>query len=167
MRGRDRRHAPRYPPKVSDRLLSPGPSYLREQPIRIAERTFQAGMGRPSEAPDGWWLAILWVIDDDGVVSFRDVAPDAGPPPDPPLARLGPAISGALSGLILEDAGRLQMRLGLVKPPDDPERPWRAPLAIRAAFRFEPARAATMRPNELAETVLVGFRRAVERLHKP
>ncbi len=59
------------------------------------------------------------------------------------------------------------MRLGLVQPPDDPDRPWRAPLAIRAAFRFEPARAATMRPNELAETVLTGFRRSIEGLHKP
>jgi hypothetical protein len=127
----------------------------------------QAGMGRPSEAPDGWWLAILWVTDDAGVVSFRDVAPGTGPPPDPPLARLGPAISGALSGMILEDGGRLQMRLGLVQAPDDPDRPWRVPLAIRAAFRFEPARAAAMRPNELAETVLTGFRRSVEGLHKP
>lgn len=158
---------PGYPARVPDRLPPPGPSFLREQTVRIADRTFRAGMARPSEAPDGWWLAILWVTDDDGVVGFREVAPDAGPPPDPPLARLGPAISGALSGLILEDAGRLQMRLGLVKPPDDPERPWRTPLAIRAAFRFEPARAATMRPNELAETVLIGFSRAVEGLHKP
>jgi hypothetical protein len=124
-------------------------------------------MARPSDAPDGWWLAVLWVTDDDGVVSLTDVAPAAGPPPDPPLGRLGPGVSGALSGLILEDAGRLQMRLGLVAPPDDPSRPWRAPLAIRAAFRFEPARAATMRPNELAETVLTGFRQAIEGLHRP
>jgi hypothetical protein len=127
----------------------------------------RAGMGRPSEAPDGWWLGILWVVDDDGVIAFGDVAPQGGPPPDPPLARLGPAISGALSGLILEESGRLQMRLGLVQPPDDPDRPWRVPLAVRAAFRFEPARAATMRPNELAETVLTGFRRSVEGLRKP
>ena len=124
-------------------------------------------MGRPSEAPDGWWLAILWVADDAGVASFADVAPNAGPPPDPPLAWLGPAVSGALSGLILEDGGRLQMRLGLVQPPDDPDRPWRVPVAVRAAFRFEPARAAAMRPNELAEAVLAGFRRSVEALHKP
>jgi hypothetical protein len=127
----------------------------------------QAGMARPSDAPDGWWLAILWVADEAGVVSFRDVAPESGPPPEPPLGRLGPAISGALSGLILEDAGRLQMRLALVQQPDDPDRPWRAPLAIRAAFRFEPARAATMRPNELAETVLTAFRRSIEGLRKP
>jgi len=124
-------------------------------------------LSRPSEAPDGWWLTVAWVVDDEGVVSFRDVAPDAGPPPEPPLTRLGPAVSGELSGLILEDAGRLQMRLGLIAPPDDPARPWRVPLAIRAAFRFEPARAASMRPNELAETVLTGFRRAVEGLHRP
>ena len=84
--------------------------------------------------------------------------------PRPPVRRptrrspvSGPAIAGALSGLILEDAGRLQLRLGAVAPPDDPTRPWRSPLAVRAAFRFEPARAATMRPNELAETVLAAF----------
>ena len=124
-------------------------------------------MARPSEAPDGWWIALMWVTDDDGVVSFRDVAPASGPPPDPPLARLGPALSGALSGFILEDAGRLQMRVGMLVPPDDRERTWRAPLAVRAAFRFEPARAATMRANELADTVLGAFRRSVEALHRP
>ena len=152
---------------MPEQLPSPGPSFVREQTVRIGERTYRTGIARPTEAPDGWWLAILWVVDEAGVVSFRQVAPDAGPPADPPLARLGPAISGALSGLILEDAGRLQMRLVLVQPPDDPDRPWRAPLAIRTAFRFEPARQATMRPNELAETVLIGFRQAVEGLHKP
>ena len=120
-------------------------------------------MARPAEA-DGWWMTLLWVADDEGVVSFRDVASTAGPPPEPPLARLGPALSGALSGLILEDAGRLQLRVGSLVAPEDPARPWRAPRAVRAAFRFEPARAATMRPNELAETVLAAFRRAVERL---
>lgn len=132
--------------------------------MRVGERVLRAGMSRPSDAPDGWWTALFWVVDDDGVVSFRDVASAAGPPPDPPLARLGPALSGGLSGLILEDAGRLQVRVAGLVPPDDPTRPWRAPLAIRTAFRFEPARAATMRPNELADTVLAAFSRAVERL---
>jgi hypothetical protein len=151
---------------VPDRLPPPGPSFLREHDVRVDDRAMRAGMARPAEAPDGWWLALMWVADDDGVVSFRDVAPSAGPPPDPPLARLGPALSGALSGLILEDAGRLQMRVGLLVQPEDPERTWRAPLAVRAAFRFEPARAATMRPNELADTVLAAFRRSVEALHR-
>lgn len=133
----------------------------------MGDRLLRAGMTRPSDAPDGWWLTLLWVADDDGVVTFRDAAPVAGPPPDLPLVRLGPALAGALSGLILEDAGRLQLRVGGLVPPDDPTRPWRAPLAVRAAFRFEPARAASMRPNELAETVLAAFRRAVEGLSRP
>jgi hypothetical protein len=154
-------------PFVPEPLPRPGPSFVREQTVRIGDRIFRAGMARPTEAPDGWWLAVVWVVDDAGVVTFRQVAPEAGPPPDPPLARLGPAISGALSGLILEDAGRLQMRLGLIRPPENPERPWLAPLALRAAFRFEPARAAAMRPNELADMVLSGFTRAVEGLHRP
>lgn len=124
-------------------------------------------MAHPSDGPDGWWMTLLWVADGDALASFRDVAPSGGPPPDPPLSRLGPAIAGALSGLILEDDGRLQLRVGLVAPPDDPARPWSAPLAVRAAFRFEPARAATMRPTELADTVLAAFRRAVEGLGRP
>ena len=124
-------------------------------------------MAKPTPGPDDWWLGVLWVADDDGVVSFRDVAPAAGPPPEPPLLRLGPSLAGALSGLILEENGRLAIRLTPVAPPDDPARPWRCPLAVRAAFRFEPALVATTRPNDLAEQVLSGFRRAVESLHRP
>jgi hypothetical protein len=152
---------------VPERLPLPGPSFLKEREVRVAELTYRLGMARPTDGPDGWWLAILWVADDEAVVPFRAVAPAAGPPPEPPLARLGPAVSGALSGLILEDAGRMQMRLATVVPADDPTRPWRVPLAIRAAFRFEPARAATMRANELAETVQAAFARALEGLHRP
>jgi hypothetical protein len=122
-------------------------------------------MSRPSTLPpEDWWTAILWVADEDGLVAFVDLAPAAGPPPEPPLARLGPALAGGLSGMILEDAGRLQIRLGPVIPPEDPERPWRAPAIARAAFRWEPARAASLRPNDLASEVLTAFRRAVEGL---
>ena len=60
---------------VPDRLPPPGPSFLREHEIRVREHTYRAGMGRPSDAPDGWWLTLMWVADDEGVVSFRDVAP--------------------------------------------------------------------------------------------
>ena len=121
-------------------------------------------MSRPSAPADDWWTAILWVADDAWLVSFVDLAPAAGPPPEPPLARLGPALAGGLSGLILEDAGRLQIRLGLAVPPADPERPWRCPAIVRAAFRWEPARAAALRPNALAAEVLTAFRRAIEGL---
>lgn len=113
---------------------------------------------------DEWWTAILWVADGGQLAQFVDLGPAAGPPPEPPLARLGPSLAGGLSGLILEDAGRLQIRLGLAVPPPDPERPWRCPVVVRAAFRWEPARAAAMRPNELAQEVLTAFRRAAEGL---
>ena len=151
---------------MPERLPAPGPSYLREQHIRVGDRRYRLGMSRPSDAPDGWWMTVLWVADDEGVVSFRDVAPAAGPPPDPPLARLGPGVAGSLSGMILEDGGRLGIRLGLIAQPDDQAQPWRAPLAIRAAFRFEPARVATMGPNQLAEAVQDAFRVAIEGLSR-
>ena len=113
---------------------------------------------------DEWWTALLWIAEGNLLAQFVDLAPAAGPPPEPPLARLGPSLAGGLSGLILEDAGRLQIRLGLAVPPLDPERPWRCPAVVRAAFRWEPARAAAMRENALAQEVLTAFRRAVEGL---
>ena len=123
-------------------------------------------MSRPGNVADEWWTAILWIAAPDGLATFVELAPAAGPPPEPPLARLGPALAGGLSGMILEDAGRLQIRLAHVVPPEDPERPWRCPAIVRAAFRWEPARAATMRPNDLATDVLTAFRRAIEGLGK-
>jgi len=152
---------------VPDRLPSPGPSFLREQQLEAHGRTLRIGMSQPTTTDDDWWLALIWVTDDDGVVSFVDLAPIGGPRPDPPLARLGPSLAGALSGLILEDAGRLCIRLATVAPPDDPTRPWRVAAAVRTAIRWEPMRAAAMRPNELAETVLAAFRRSAEALGRP
>ncbi len=151
---------------MPDRLPSPGPSFVRELAVQAGERSLRAGMTRPTTTDDDWWLAVLWVVDDEGVVSWRDLAPPAGPPPDPPLVRLGPRLSGGLSGLIVEDAGRLSIRLGPIAPSDDPLQPWRSPAALRAAMKFEPARVAAMQPNDLAETVLVAFRGAVESLSR-
>jgi hypothetical protein len=152
---------------VPDRLPLPGPSFVREHALEAHGRTLHVGMSRPTTTDDGWWLAIAWIGDADGVVSFVDLAPAGGPRPEPPLAILGPALAGALSGLILEDAGRLSIRLATVAPADDPARPWRVAAAVRAAFRWEPMRAAAMRPNELAETFLAAFRRAAEGLARP
>jgi hypothetical protein len=121
-------------------------------------------MARPTHGPEDWWLTVLWVADDSGVVAFTDVAPSAGPPADPPLVRLGPSIAGALSGLIREENGRLALRLTPVVPPADSDRPWRCPLAVRAAFKWEPVRQVAMRPNELGATVLDAFASSVERL---
>ena len=149
---------------MPERLSHPGPSYIREQEVRVGGRRLRAGMARPVDGPDDWWLAVLWVVDDEGVVSFREVGPAAGPPPEPPLVHLGPSFAGSLSGLIREEDGRLAIRLVPLAPPEDDSRPWRCPLAIRAAFRWEPALARTMRSNQLAERVLAGFGRAVEGL---
>ena len=149
-------------------LPAPGPSFLREQELFVRDRRLRAGMSRPSTPAEDWWTAIMWIADEaDRLISFVDLGPAAGPPPEPPLARLGPALAGGLSGLILEDAGRLQIRLAAVVPPESPDRPWRAPAVVRAAFRWEPARAATMRPNDLASEVLTSFRRAIEGLGRP
>jgi len=151
---------------MPERLPAPGPSFLREHEVRIGDRSFRAGMSRPATGPDDWWLSVMWIADEDGVVSFASVAPASGPPADPPLLRLGPALAGSLSGLIREENGRLAIRLSPIAPPDDPTRPWRSPLAVRAGFKWEPARAATMSANEIAESVLAGFRRSVEGLHR-
>src|SRR3990172_10875308 len=113
---------------MPDRLPPPGPSFLREQVLRVGDLTWHAGMSRPSVGPDDWWVAVLWVGEEAGIISFRDAAPAAGPPPEPPLARLGPAFSGGLSGLILEDGGRLAIRLGLVAAPHPPHPPSPSPL---------------------------------------
>jgi len=152
---------------MPERLPHPGPSFLKEHDVRVGDRVLRAGMNKPVDGPDDWWLAVLWITDDEGVVSFREVGPASGPPPEPPLLHLGPAFAGALSGMIREDEGRLSIKLAPLYPPEDDTRPWRSPLVIRAAFRWEPALLQTMRPNQLADQVLAGFRRSVESLHRP
>ena len=152
---------------MPSRLPAPGPSFLREQELRIHDRAFRIGMSRPTSTGDGWWLAIVWAVDDEGVIPFRDLAPVSGPPAEPPLLRLGPSLAGELSGWILEEDGRLAIRLNVVSPPDDPGRPWLAPAAMRLAIKFEPLRAAATPANALAETVLIATRRALERLARP
>jgi hypothetical protein len=145
---------------MTDRLPAPGPSFVEERPLRADRPDRRAGLTRPTRTDDAWWLTVLWVTDDAGILDFTDLAPSVGPPPDPPLARLGPAMAGALSGLIAEEDGRLAIRLAPVVPPADPTRPWRSPAAVRAAMRFEAARALTLGDAGLAEAVLDAFRRA-------
>jgi hypothetical protein len=121
-------------------------------------------MGAPQTLADGWWVTILWCEQDGSLLDFKDLAPDYGIPPGSPLLRLGPGLSGTLSGLILEENGRQQLRIRLGQPPRDEEAPWEAPLAVLVGFRFEPARQLAMRESELAATVLRAFRDSVLRL---
>jgi hypothetical protein len=145
------------------RLAVPGPSYLRELELRPGD-PHRAGMSQPQILADGWWVALLWCEREGALATFSDLAPEYGIPPGSPLMRLGPGLSGTLSGLILEENGRQQLRLRLGQPPQDDEAPWESPLVVLAGFRFEPARVLAMRDNELALTVLRAFRDALLRL---
>ncbi len=60
---------------VPARLPAPGPSFLREQPVQLGDRLARAGMSRPTTLADGWWLTLLWVVDDDGVVAVSRRGP--------------------------------------------------------------------------------------------
>jgi hypothetical protein len=149
---------------VSDRIAPPGPSIVDQIPVPRPSGPYRAGIGRPSLLTDDWWVTLLWVDDGEGVVTFRSLASAAGPPAESPLARLGPAIAGRLSGLILEEAGRQMVRLRLGVAPDDERRPWEAPLIVVAAFRWEPMRAAMMSTDELTATVLDAFAGSLDAL---
>jgi hypothetical protein len=148
-------------------------SYLRERTVRPGRREVGAardpgddrpihlGMDRPSLSPDGWWTTLAWARDEHGIVSCLDVAPRAGPPPDPPLMRMGPVFAGALAGFVAEIGGRQALRLRLPEP-SDPARPWDRPLILQIALMWDPMRAATMTANALAAEALGAFERAVE-----
>jgi len=154
------------------RLPAPGPSYLREETVFAPGASGEAphrvlvGMTAPSTTDDGWWLALVFARDDDGIVPASMLQPRSGPPPVPPLHVMGPVFAGALAGMIAEEGGRQQVRLALPPAPDE-SRPWERPLIARVAIRWDPVRVATMRPNQLAYEVLVAFRRALEAAGRP
>ena len=130
------------------------------------DRSLRLGMDRPSTSPDGWWTTLAWAHDGQTVVSCLDVAPRGGPPPEPPIMRMGPVFAGALAGLVAEVGGRQALRLRLPEPAD-PARPWDRPLILQIAVTWDPVRAATMTPNQLAAEALVAFGRAVEAAGRP
>src|SRR4029079_18066855 len=130
---------------VPDRLPSPGPSFLREQRLDVGDRHLSVGMSRPTTTEDEWWLAIVWVADAEGIVSFVDLAPAAGPRPEPPLTRLGPTLAAAPHRLVLYGAARR------VSPAPSAAEPPRTPAA--SAFDSRQSCRRTIRP------VRGGFRR--------
>lgn len=153
-----------------ERLSAPGPSYVREEEIRLPgdpnAPAALLGMTAPSIMDDGWWLTHMWAQDADGVLEATAAAPLAGPPPGPPLMVMGPALAGALAGLLDQEDGRQLIRLRMPPAPDE-ARPWARPLLLMTAVRWDPVRNATMRPNELARELLRAFARAVEAAGAP
>jgi hypothetical protein len=123
-------------------------------------------MLRPSIMDDGWWLTTLWVEDDDGIVEARAVAPLAGPPPVAPLQVIGSTLSNALMGLLDQEDGRQLIRLRM-PPADDEAQPWRRPLLILVAARWDPVRASSMTTNQLAGELMRAFRNAIDAAGAP
>jgi len=157
---------------ASPRLPVPGPSFVKEEPIRgrepqaAAAPPLHAGMTAPSVTDDGWWLTHLWVADDAGIVDALQLAPHAGPPPGTPIAALGPRLAGALSGLIAEEDGRQLIRLRMPAAADE-GRPWERPMLVMLAMRWDQVRASVLTRNALAHELIVGFASAVEGIARP
>ncbi|MFM8690119.1 MAG: hypothetical protein ACKODF_03005 [Candidatus Limnocylindrus sp.] len=155
---------------TAERLPLPGTSFLKERPIVIEGRAageIRAGATQPSTLPDGWWIALFWVQDGEGVVSCREVAPLAGPPPITPLERYGVLMTNGLGDLLAVEDGRSCLKLRLVGEAADPSEPWRRPLAMQVAAKWDSLRIATMSGSKVAEAALDAFARAVEVAHKP
>jgi hypothetical protein len=154
------------------RLPAPAIPFLKPIPLTLHRRPDGSGlrieiaMSAPSTTDDGWWLGILWAQDDEGVVELERAASPAGVPPSPPLFVLGPAFAGALSGFVAEEGGRQALRIRL-PPADPPDRAWSRPTILQVALRWDPVRAATMTPNELARTILEAFGRALSAAGAP
>jgi hypothetical protein len=151
----------------SERLPSPGPSFARAEPLRLGGPgeeigpRVRLGMSKPNKMEDGWWLTTLWAEDDDGIIEARTVAPAAGPPPVPPLQVIGPTLSNALMGLLDQEDGRQLIRMRMA-PAEDEAEPWRRPLMILTAVRWDPVRASTMRDNDFVKELMRAFRRAID-----
>ncbi|CAN5520081.1 hypothetical protein BH20CHL6_BH20CHL6_16270 [soil metagenome] len=157
---------------MSGSMPRPGPSFVREERVRLRGPNGSLGpevllgMSEPSIMDDGWWLATLWGMDETGVIETTLVAPLAGPPPEQPVSLLGRILAGALSGLLDQEDGRQLIRLRML-PAEDESRPWRRPLLLWLAVRWDPVRGAVMRPNELAREILRAFARSVEVANGP
>ena len=64
-------------------------------------------------------------------------------------------------GLLDQEDGRQLIRMRMA-PAEDEAEPWRRPLMILTAVRWDPVRASTMRDNELVAEMMRAFRRAID-----
>ncbi|MGI8533636.1 MAG: hypothetical protein ACR2LP_01970 [Candidatus Limnocylindrales bacterium] len=154
---------------------APGPSFIREETVLLrgaapgGGSSVRLGMSRPSIMDDGWWLTTMWATGPAGapeLIEALSIAPVDGPPPEPPLVVMGPIFAGALAGLLDQEDGRQLIRLRMPAAPDE-ARPWRRPLILWLAVRWDPVRSAVMRPDELARELLRAFARGVEAAGRP
>lgn len=152
---------------MSERMPSPGPSFARAQPLRLhgpggtLGPRVRLGMTKPTVMEDDWWVFTLWVEDEEGVIESRTIAPAAGPPPGAPLQVIGPTLANSLMGLLAQEDGRQLIRMRMA-PAEDEAEPWRRPLMILTAVRWDAVRQTTMRDNELVAEMMRAFRRAID-----
>lgn len=156
----------------NQRLPLPGPSFAHEEEVLLRGPggepggRLRAGLAKPSQTDDGWWLTQLWLADDNGIAEASVIAPPAGPPPGTPLQAIGPRLAGALAGLIAQEQDRQMIRLRMPPAPDE-SRPWQRPLLCLLAVKWDPVRASTISDNELARELLRGFAAALEGVGRP
>jgi hypothetical protein len=69
-------------------------------------------------------------------------------------------------GLLDQEDGRQLIRLRMT-PADDEAQPWRRPLMLIVAVRWDPIRSSTMRTNELAGELMRAFRQSIDVANAP
>ena len=143
-------------------LPPPGPSYIREHPVRVPGGTFHAGIARPLDAPDGWWLTVAWVTRRRG---RRQLSGHRHRSRDHRRIHRWAARPGGRRGALRHDPRGRRQAPDAARP-DRPARrsgtavarPARAPARLPVRARTCDGDAA----HALAEAVLAGFVRAVE-----
>jgi hypothetical protein len=76
-------------------------------------------------------------------------------------------MTNGLGDLLAVEEGRSCLKLRLVGEVADAGEPWRRPLALQVAAKWDSLRIATMSGSKVAEAALDAFARAVEVANKP
>ena len=76
-------------------------------------------------------------------------------------------MTNGLGDLLAVEEGRSCLKMRLVGDEAVPNEPWRRPLALQVAAKWDSMRVATMTASKVAEAALDAFARAVEVAHRP
>ncbi|MBU6256576.1 MAG: hypothetical protein KGN04_04025 [Chloroflexi bacterium] len=76
-------------------------------------------------------------------------------------------MTNTLGDLLVVEEGRFCLKLRLLGDLQDPHEPWRRPLVLQVAAKWDPLRIATMTETKVAEAALDAFTRAIEVAHRP
>ena len=153
-------------------MPSPGPSYVREETLRLRAASGQGPeirLGMTAPERHGGRLVADPPVGGGRRRRGRLARRWRRSPARHPGRRwptIGPSLAGALAGFLDQEDGRQLIRLRM-PPAADEARPWERPLVLMTAVRWDPVRAATLRPNELARELLRAFARSVEAAGSP